>query len=231
MLVPHKNYIRSESRNGSERAFLGSTGFSCCGTSSLRRPSEGGRHPEDLQARGTSRAPPLRKDLSGSETRGAMLLSADWPQVRQRPGARRLRCTPYVKPLSHPDYSHGYPRLLDILLQPLLQLHLQLFDGEPSCLDTVYKRQCDPAVGLHHPRDRELGFALNLYFHRFTWQYEPFFRSGMSSLCPADRQKNHAEEKHGDAASAEHRQTPLLYSGGPADGDSAFSQPNSPCTA
>ncbi len=61
-----------------------------------------------------------------------MLLSAEWPKVREQPVARRLRCTPYVKPLSHPNYSHGYPRLLYILLQPLLNLHLQLLVGESS---------------------------------------------------------------------------------------------------
>ena len=52
MLVPHKNYIRSESRNGSERAFLGSTGFSCCGTSSLRRPPKEGVIPRTFRPEG-----------------------------------------------------------------------------------------------------------------------------------------------------------------------------------
>jgi hypothetical protein len=32
MQVPHKNYIRSESRNGSVGAFLGSPRFACHGT-------------------------------------------------------------------------------------------------------------------------------------------------------------------------------------------------------
>lgn len=98
-------------------------------------------------------------------------------------------------------------------------------------MDTIYKRQCDPSVGLHHRRDRELGFALNLYFDRFTWQYERCFGPSKSPLCPADRQRNHPEEKYGEAASAEHRQTPLLYSGWPADGDSAVPQPMSSCAA
>ncbi len=64
-------------------------------------------------------------------------------------------------------------------------------------MDTIYKRQCDPSVGLHHRRDRELGFALNLYFDRFTWQYERCFGPSKSPLCPADRQRNHPEEKYG----------------------------------
>jgi len=99
--------------------------------------SAGGRHPEDLQARGTSRAPPLRKDLSGSKPGGLMLPLPDRPQIGEQPRTKRVGHNPHLRRLSHSDCKHGYARLGYELPQLLLQLTLQLFDGEPSGVNTV----------------------------------------------------------------------------------------------
>jgi len=52
MQVSDKNYIRTESRNGSERAFLGSNGFPCCWNSSWEGPPNEGVHPRTFRPEG-----------------------------------------------------------------------------------------------------------------------------------------------------------------------------------
>jgi hypothetical protein len=134
--VSDKNYTRTESRNGSESSFLGSSRFPCCGTApceDLRRRASS-RGP---QARVTSRAPPLRKDLSGSKPGGLMLPLPDRPQIGEQPRTKRVGHNPHLRLLSHSGCNHGYARLGYELPQLLLQLTLQLFDGEPSGVNTV----------------------------------------------------------------------------------------------
>lgn len=132
------------------------------------------------------------------------LLLAARPQLRQQPRTRRLRRQPYVPLLNQHGYNHGYARLGYELPQLLLQLSLQLFDGEPSGVNTVHKRQRDPSVGLHHCRARKLRFAHDLYVEQFANHYRVCFGLGRSHLSPADSQKSHAGNQYCDAVSAEH---------------------------
>ena len=122
---------------GAKEPFWAAMDSRAAGTAPREGAPTEGVHPEDLQARGTSRAPPLRKDLSGSETRGLMLPLPDRPQIGQPPRTKRVGHNPHLRLLSHSGCNHGYARVGYELPQLLLQLSLQLFDGEPSGVNTV----------------------------------------------------------------------------------------------
>src|SRR5690348_16268261 len=130
MQVSDKNYTRTESRNGSESSFLGSSRFPCCGTAPCEDPPKEGVIPRTSGPR-DSRALPLSETQRQRNSRLGLVLP-DWPQVRQQPRTRRIGRNPYVPLLSHSGCNHGYARLGYELPQILLQLTLQLFDGEPS---------------------------------------------------------------------------------------------------